>query len=251
VRSGGGATRTGSLTVVGTGIDVVTQLTPASQAAIGRADEVLYLVADPVSALRVEELNPKARSLDGFYAPEKDRRETYAEIVDEIAATVRRGVDVCVVLYGHPGVFAFPGHAAVARLRAEGIPARMLPAVSSLDCLFADLGVDPATGFQAYEATSFVAREPPVDPSATLVLLQVGMVGVSGGTATPDVASRFGSLAKRLAELYGGERDAILYEASPYPGAPPGITSFRLGDTEPPAPPLLATLCVPGPGARA
>ena len=249
--SGDGSTRPGSLTVVGTGIDVVTQLTPASRAAIAAADEVLYLVADPVSALRVEALNPRARSLDAFYAPRKNRRRTYEEIVSTIVAAVRGGATVCAVLYGHPGVFAYPGHAAIARLRAEGISARMLPAVSSLDCLFADIGIDPAqTGLQTYEASGFVAREPPVDTAATLALLQVGMLGVAGGAATSAVASRFRRLARRLGELYGSGREAILYEASPYPGAPPGIETFGLGHRNPPTPTLLATLCVPGVRAR-
>ena len=168
-----------------------------------------------------------------------------------LVSAVHGGANVCAVLYGHPGVFAYPGHAAVARLRADGIPARMLPAVSALDCLFADIGIDPArTGLQTYEATGFASREPPVDPDATLVLLQVGMLGVTGGAATPAVGQRFRRLVRRLAEIYGSEREAVLYEASPYPGALPGVDSFVLGTAEPPTPALLATLCVPGTRAR-
>ena len=116
---------------------MTTQLTPAARAAIESSDEVLYLVADSVSALRITTLNRCARSLDGFYGREKDRRQTYAEIVDEIVTAVFRGAAVCAALYGHPGIFAYPGHEAVARVRAAGLPARMLPAVSSLDCLVA------------------------------------------------------------------------------------------------------------------
>jgi hypothetical protein len=37
--------RRGSLTVVGTGIDAVSQLTPAARGAIEDADEVFYLLA--------------------------------------------------------------------------------------------------------------------------------------------------------------------------------------------------------------
>jgi class 3 adenylate cyclase len=72
----------GSLTVVGTGVDIVSQLTPAARAAIAAADEVAYLVADPVAALRVEALNPRSRSLDGLYGDTKPRWDTYAEVVD-------------------------------------------------------------------------------------------------------------------------------------------------------------------------
>jgi uroporphyrin-III C-methyltransferase len=151
------------------------------------------------------------------------------------------------VLYGHPGIFARPGHEAIARIRAAGLAARMLPAVSALDCLLADLGIDPAsTGLQTYEATYFFVRRPAVDPHATLVLLQVGMLGESGGAATDAVAARFRLLVDRLAELYGAGREAVLYQASTFPGVAPAITRFELGDPGSAAPDVLATLCVPG-----
>lgn len=167
-----------------------------------------------------------------------------AEVFLEAA---RRGARVCAVLYGHPGVFGLPAHLAVQRARAEGIPARMLPAVSALDCLFADLGIDPATnGLLCYEATHFLRRRPPIDPDATLVLLQPGMLGERGGEATDAVEGRFRELLERLAGLYGETREAILYTASSYPGARPEVLRFPLGEPEPPVPDLASTLCVPG-----
>jgi len=233
--------------VVGTGIDVVTQLTPGARAAIEGSDVVLYLVGDSVSALRIVSLNERARSLDHLYAPDKDRRQTYAEIVDTLVDAVSAGADVCAVFYGHPGVFAFPGHEAVARVHQAGLPARMLPAVSALDCLVADLGIDPGqTGLQSYEATYFLLHEPPIDPDAMLVLWQVGMIGEPGGAATPGVEARFRQLVDRLRDLCGDEREALLYEASPYPGTRPAVTRFRLRDSELPAPSPVSTLCVPG-----
>ncbi len=241
--------RRGSLTVVGTGIDAVSHLTPAARGAIEGADEVFYLLADPVAARRVESLNRRASSLDHLYGPTKARRDTYTEVVETIVAAVLRGIRVCVVVYGHPGVFALSGHEAIARVHAAGLPARMLPAVSALDCLIADLGLDPATsGLQTYEATYFFVRRPPVDPHATLVLLQVGMLGEKGGAATESVAPRFRLLLDRLVEHYGPAREAALYEASPYPGIPPVIERFALGDAELRSPSVMSTLCVPGAG---
>jgi uroporphyrin-III C-methyltransferase len=201
-----------------------------------------------VSALRVEALNPHARSLDGHYGPEKDRALTYAEIADEIVSEVLGGASVCVALYGHPGLYASPGHEAIRRVAELGIPARMLPAVSALDCLFADLGIDPGrSGLQTYEATYFLRRRPPVDVRATLVLLQVGMLGESGGAPTGVVAREFPPLVDLLRESFGPERGAALYEAGAYPGARASIVRFRLGDAELPVPALLATLCVTAP----
>lgn len=195
---------------------------------------------------RIEALNPNARTLNDRYAPGKDRRLTYAEIVDEAVTSVRKGERICLVLYGHPGFFAFPGHEAIRRLRAEGIPARMIAAVSTLDCLFADLGIDPAAGgLQVYGATYFLGAAPPVDPKATLVLLQVGILGEKGPRPTPEVAERLPALVRLLRERYGADREAFLYEASPYPAAKPRIIRFSLDGDDPPAAPRLSLLCVP------
>jgi hypothetical protein len=124
----------------------------------------------------------------------------------------------------------------------------MLPAVSALDCLFADLGIDPGrNGLQSYEATYFLRTRPVVDPRATLVLLQVGMLGEGGGAPTQAVAARFPLLVELLGGLYDAGREVVLYEASAYPGTRPAIVRFRLDDRELPTPALLSTLCVTAP----
>ena len=41
------------------------------------------------------------------------------------------------------------------------------------------------------------------------------------------------------------EREALLYEASPYPGARSAAALFRLGDADLPTPSPVSTLCVP------
>lgn len=237
--------RSGSLAVVGTGIDITTQLSPGARAAIEAADVVFYLLTDPVGSLRVERLNARARPLDGYYAADKDRRRTYEEIVEAVVSEVLTGADVCVALYGHPGFYAVVGHEAIRRVREAGLPARMVPGVSAIDCLFADLGFDPGRkGLQSYEATYFFRTKPPVDPRATLVLLQVGVLGEAGGAPTSAGAKRFPALVELLRLHYGAGCQAVLYEASAYPGARPSIVRFRLDDRELPTPTLLSTLCV-------
>lgn len=207
----------------------------------------MYVVADPVAALRIEALNPSARSLDFLYGSDKDRRGTYEEMAEAFLEPVRNGLRSCAVLYGHPGVFGLPAHVAVQRARAEGSSARMLPAVSALDCLFADLGIDPgSTGLHCYEATHFFLRRPSVDVDATLVLLQPGMIGEHGGEPTPAVSVKFRQLVEQLRDLYGESREAVLYTASPYPGARPGVLRFLLGEPEPPVPDLASTLSIRG-----
>ena len=220
----------GSLTVVGTGIQLGTQLTAEARACLAQADEVLYLVADPPVMSLIERVNPNARSLHMHYTPGESRMRAYAAITEEILERVRAGANVCAAFYGHPGVFVRPSHDAIARARAEGYPARMLPAVSAEDCLFADLGVDPGrTGCQSYEATDFLLRNRRIDPSAALILWQVGVVGNLAYAPEGDT-SHVDALVERLRDDYQAEHESVLYEASLYPVCEPVIQRVPLRD---------------------
>jgi hypothetical protein len=221
-------------------------VTPEAAAAIERADEVLYLVTDPLTARWVERCNPRSRSLHTLYAPGKPRRDTYAEIVAELLGPVRAGREVCAVFYGHPGVFVQPGHEAIRLARREGFPARMLPAVSALDCLVADLGLDPgATGLQSYEASDFLIHRRRADTAATLVLWQIGVIGELGYATEPNPAN-LAVLVEHLQRSYRPDHEAIVYEASPYPVvADPVVMRLPLEAIPDAAVPLLATLVVP------
>jgi uncharacterized protein YabN with tetrapyrrole methylase and pyrophosphatase domain len=233
------------LTVVGTGIQVGVHLTAEARAAIERADAVLYLLAEPVGRAWLERLKPGARSLDSLYETGRPRREIYAAIADEILLHVRRGLDVCVAFYGHPGLFVAPASDAIARAREEGFPARLLPGISAEDVLFADLGVDPAaSGWQSYEATTFLVEERPVDPKAALVLWQVGVVGneLVASSPAPEALSR---LVRRLLADYPPGHEVAVYEASPYPGLDPYVLRVPLGDLDADAVRGLSTLYVP------
>jgi Tetrapyrrole (Corrin/Porphyrin) Methylases len=221
-------------------------VTPEAASAIELADEVVYLVTQPLTAQWIERTNPRSRSLDSLYAPGKPRRETYAEMVEELLKPVRAGRDVCAAFYGHPGVFVNPGHEAIRRARAEGYRARMLPGVSALDCLVADLGIDPAvTGLQSYEATDFVVHRRRPDTAATLVLWQIGVVGELD-YATGPRRENLALVVDRLARAYPREHEVIVYEASPYPlVADPFVLRLPLEELTGARVPLLATLVVP------
>lgn len=235
----------GSLTVVGTGIQLGTQLTPEARMAIKNADIVLSLVAEPVMQAAVKRLNPKTRSLHDYYVLGESRAAAYEAMVVEILAHVRRGVDVCAAFYGHPGVFVAPSHEAVRRAREEGFPARMLPGISAEDCLFADLGIDPARfGCQSYEATDFLIHGRRVDTTATLVLWQLGTVGSAAASAEAR-PSGLGVLVDALLELYPSDHEVVVYEASPYPGFDPLIFKVPLSDLAPEHVTAMSTLCVP------
>src|SRR5256885_8981420 len=111
----------GSLTVVGTGIQAAGQLTAEARLAVEQADEALYLVVDPTTAAWIERANPKPRSLSPFYEQGKDRRGIFGATVDETVSPVSPQPHVLAIPYGHPGGFAWPGHEPIRLLHAEGV----------------------------------------------------------------------------------------------------------------------------------
>lgn len=206
-----------TLTVVGTGIAIGEHLTPQARVAFEHADEALYLVGDPVAVRFLEQLNPRARSLHTLYESGKPRLQTYEEMVEEILSPLRKGLTVCAAFYGHPAVFVYPGPLAIKRARAEGFQTFMMPGISSLDCLWCDLGIDPAaSGCQIYPATEFVLQRRVPDTAATLVLLQINVIAVDDDREEPDW-SRVPVLVDYLQEFYPAEHEVIGYEAPPYP----------------------------------
>jgi uncharacterized protein YabN with tetrapyrrole methylase and pyrophosphatase domain len=235
----------GSLTVVGTGIRTGVHLTPESRDAIDAADELLHLAADPLTDRWLLDLHPRSTSLRSEYHVGERREQIYERIVERLLAPVRDGLRVAAAFYGHPGVYVRPSHEAIRRARSEGHDARMLPAVSAEDCLFADLGIDPATtGCASYDATDFLLRPPTIDAASGLVLWQITVIG--DRTAVAELRlDNVHVLVERLAQHYPRDHEVVVYEASPYPIAEAVIERVPLGAL--PDAPLtpLSTLYVP------
>lgn len=242
------------LDVVGTGIDPWRDTSEYTKHRIATADDVLYLVADPMATRWVTALNDGAESLAHLYASHIDPIDAYDAIVATTMERLRRGHTVCLVLYGHPGVFAMPGHNAIALARAEGFEATMHPAVSAADCLYADLGVDPGKhGCLSVEASHFLERRPHFDTSLALVLWQIGVVGAST-PATYTQPPGLAELVDFLSERYGSDHGVTVYEAATQPTFHPRIETVRLAElTEVPltqastlyVPPLISESVAP------
>jgi uncharacterized protein YabN with tetrapyrrole methylase and pyrophosphatase domain len=227
-------TGAGALIVVGTGIQWAGQTTLAARRAIEVADRVLFAVADAGTVAWLRSLRPDAISLRYGESDGPPRRVIYRQMVDDILAELRCGLRVCAVFYGHPGVFASPSHEAIRKARLEGFSARMLPGVSFLDCLFADLGLDPGhEGCIAYEATDFLIRRRPFDAYTPLVLSQIAAIGnpdVFNPAATDRIQRGLAALGEALSARYPASHEVIVYDASTHPIEPPRIEPHPLGE---------------------
>lgn len=211
----------GSLTVVGTGIRAIGQLTVESLAAMADAEALLHVIGEPLQEEALLAINPAAETMTGYYVDGMERSATYEAMVERVLAEVRAGKRTVAAFYGHPGVFTYPSHESVRRARAAGFPARMLPAVSAEDCLFADLGIDPGDGCQSYEATDLLYRDRPFDPRAHLVLWQVGTLGNWTYESAGYDLQTFPMLVRKLLAVYPPGHPATIYEAPFHPNGGP------------------------------
>jgi hypothetical protein len=218
----------GSLTIVGTGIQVNMQTTPEARAAIKQAEQVLYLVANRPTGYWISQLNPTAESLEHLYEPGKNRFVAYQAIIDRILMYVHKDLRVCVVFYGHPGVFVYSSHEAIRHAREAGFSARMLPGISAEDCLFADLCVDAGiSGHQSFEATDFLVYQRRFDPHSALILWQAGAIGNLTHQRRYEQRG-LDVLLEVLQQHYALDHEVVIYEAAAYPISEPRIERIAL-----------------------
>ncbi len=211
----------GSLVCVGSGMKLAAHITPISNSHIEQADVVFSLLSCGITEKWLEQKHSNIINLQDYYAIGKSRNITYQEMVTAILTEVRLGRKVVAVFYGHPGVFACVAHRAIKIAIDEGYTALMEPGVSAADCLFADLLIDPGkVGIQHYETSQFMFYKRQLDPSAYLVLWQVGMAGdKSLGKVVTDKRYRK-VLVDLLAENYSLDHQVTLYEAATIPLEP-------------------------------
>jgi tetrapyrrole methylase family protein/MazG family protein len=238
--------KTVSLTVVGLGIKFLSHITIETKAHIEQASKLLYLVNNPAMKEWLEKSNPNAESLECFYQKFPLRSQCYDAITKHILNTLRENHQVCVALYGHPAVFANPALNAVIQARQEGYEAKLLPAVSAEDCLFADLLIDPGScGCQSYEATDFLIHHRQFNTSSHLILWQINVIGVLGQPKKEHISSGVNVLVDYLTQFYPPDHEIILYEAAQYPHFQPTIHKICLSElSQAPISPI-STLYIP------
>ena len=79
-----------SLTVVGTGIRAVTQLTLEAVAAMASAESLLHVIGEPIQEDALLAINPNAKTMTDLYADGMERSFTYEGMVLELMAELER-----------------------------------------------------------------------------------------------------------------------------------------------------------------
>ena len=231
-----------TLIVVGSGIKSIAHLTEETKRVIQNADKVLYLVNEENLKTWIQRESKNAQSLESIYFNSSKRIDAYHNITNYIVNEYQTVQNLCVVFYGHPTVFAESALNAVKKIRAEKGRAIVLPAVSSMDCLFADLQVDPGEqGCFAIDATELLIYERRVDVDSHVILWQISNLGVHDTKRT----TRLDILGKYLRNFYLEEQLMCIYEAAMLPVQKPRIEWIKLPELEKVEINPISTLYIP------
>lgn len=164
----------GRLVCIGLGIRPQAHLTSAAKNHLEQSDIVFSDVPHAQFESWLKELHGDVRSLRPLRSERRPRMEANRKIVQLLLTEVRNGKIVCAAFYGHSGAFGGPAQLAVQSARREGFDAFMEPGISTADCLYADLGIDPIKyGCQHYEASQLMRYRRSLDSSAYLVLWNI------------------------------------------------------------------------------
>lgn len=190
-------------------------------------------------------------SLDDIYFSSKQRSESYDKIANELLSSIQKNDNVCFLIYGHPTFFSSVVDKIKKRISSEDIIIQVMPGISAMDCLFADLKIDPGSmGLQSYDATEFLLYDEKFSTTSHLVLWQIAIIGEIGVVKNSKInldrqKKAITILITKLLIHYPADHIVKLYVASQYPSIDFELVSIELQKLNEINISRLATLYIP------
>lgn len=219
------------LVIAGLGLRVG-QLTSETIDALRSSRAVFYVGKAPGLSDVLKQYCSETIDLATAYREDVDRFETYKHMAAIVVDAAIAGPPVVLAMYGHPLILSQPSVLALRTAARLGLRTKVLPAVSALDCLFADLGVDPIeAGLQMHEATELLLRQRPLIPEMAAVIWQVGTLETRLYTGTkrsrPERLLRFRDY---LLRYYPADHIVFSVASSTDAVNPPQVHRMRIRD---------------------
>ena len=213
-----------SLTIVGAGIKAISHLSMEALTYISSADKVLFLINEPILKDWIFKKNKNSECLNTQTNHLKLRIDRYKKMAELILENLNIYQNICVLIYGHPLVFARPALFAAKQAKIAGYHVTVLPGISAEDCLLADLLIDPSdAGCQSYEATDLLLRKHKLNQTSHLLIWQVGFIGCTDDINQYDNSIGLQLLKEYLLNFYKKNHSITFYEAAIYPHMMPKI----------------------------
>ncbi len=206
------------ITIVGLGVANVDQITREAERAIRGSNEVLYVDTGVATRAHLESLCPQVTSLfETAYEESGRRRNAYHHMAARVLEAALDHAPVTFAMHGHPIVGVYAPFLIRDLAGLLGLTVSVQPGISAMDCLFAELMVDPCiSGIQMYEATDLLLRRRPLQPDVQALIWQIGCVETTLHSMSVSKPERFDRLRAHLLRFYppGHEVSAIASDTS-------------------------------------
>ena len=218
--------------IVGLGVLNVDHLTRETEGVIRRSNEVLYVDTGVATRMYLESLCPRVTSLfETSYEEEGPRLGAYHHMAARVLDAAIDHAPVTFAMHGHPIVGAYAPFLIRDMAGLLSLEVLVLPGISAMDCLFAELMVDPCVaGMQMYEATDLLLRHRPLQPDVPALIWQIGSVETRLHTTRASKPQRFERLRAHLLRFYPPEHQATAVYSTPHPLMPSTVHRFELQD---------------------
>jgi len=218
--------------MVGLGVLNVDHITRETERVIRRSNEVLYVDTGVATQAYIEGLSPRATSLFATsYEEDGHRLNAYHRMAARVLDAAMDHPPVTFAMHGHPIVGAYAPFLIRDMARLLDLEVLVLPGVSAMDCLFADLMVDPCVaGMQMYEATDLLLRRRPLQPDVPALIWQIGCVETRLHSQRVSKPERFERLRTHLLRFYPPEHQSTAVYSTPHPLMPSTVHRFALQD---------------------
>ncbi len=226
------APRTPHIYIAGLGMQTVTQITREVQDACRSSTEILYLDTGIATRTFLETLCPRVTPLfDESYARDASRVSAYHHVAARVIEAALDHPPVTLALHGHPLVAAVPPFLVLELAAALDLRVTVLPGISALDTMLADLRLDPVVhGIQMYEATDVLLRRRPLQSDVPAILWQIGSLETCLYSQAVSLPERFARLITHLRQFYPARHEVVAIYCSPHPIMPAKILRFALED---------------------
>jgi len=218
--------------IAGLGLETVQHITREVERAIRASREVLYVDTGVATRAFLEELCPVVTSLyEQSYLEEQPRVGGYENMAARVIEAALDHPPVTFALNGHPLVAAHPPFLVLELAKALDLKVEVLPGISAIDSIFADLRIDPVVhGIQMYEATDLLLRRRPLHADVPAIIWQIGTLESGLHTRLMSRPERFARFAAYLGQFYPPGHQVVAVYCSPHPLMPPTILRFAIED---------------------
>jgi Tetrapyrrole (Corrin/Porphyrin) Methylases len=178
-----------------------------------------------------DDLRQKCISLWPLYQDGRLRQDNYRDVTEAVLGEVESTRPGAWLTPGHPMIFDSVSKALLAAADTRKWSVAIVPAISSLDTLLAEVAYDPASGLAVHDATGLVRRRLPLAKSVALVLLQISVfmsdrAHISLGRGGPGL----GPLRDHLVKYFPATHRCAVVRSSAILTEQPSIIWSRLSD---------------------